>query len=125
MRNSRSVKPNGGLARHIIRPARCGSMPSRSDPRWMVPLPIRVGRARNSVMRIFEWAIVALILAATPGSQPARAFEGTPVGPQDTAIPVVAAQPNAAAALKKAVPPSATPTSLTSLQYAAEGGHPL
>jgi TPR repeat protein len=76
-------------------------------------------------MRIFEWLIVALILGATPVAQPALAFEGTPVGPQDTAIPVVAAQPGAAAALKKAVPPSAAPTSLTSLQYAAEGGHPV
>jgi uncharacterized protein len=90
----------------------------------MVPLPIRVGRARNSVMRISEF-IVALILGATPVALPAFAFEGTPVGPQDTAIPVVAAQPNAAAALKKAVPPSPAPTSLTSLQYAAEGGHPV
>ena len=76
-------------------------------------------------MRIFEWFIVALILGATPVVQPALAFEGTPVGPQDTAIPVVAAQPGAAAALKKAVPPSTTATSLTSLQYAAEGGHPV
>ena len=73
-------------------------------------------------MRIFEWFIVALILGATPVAQPALAFEGTPVGPKDTAIPVVAAQPGAATALKKAVPPS---TSLTSLQYAAEGGHPV
>src|SRR3954470_4355054 len=99
-------------------------MPSRSDPRWMVPLPIRVGRTRNSVMRISEF-MVALILAATPVALPAFAFEGTPVGPQDTAIPVVAAQPGAAAALKKAVPQSTAPTSLTSLQYAAEGGHPV
>jgi TPR repeat protein len=91
----------------------------------MVPLPIQVGRARNSVMRIFEWAIIALILGASPVAQPALAFEGTPVAPQDTAIPVVAAQPNAAAALKKAVPPSTASASLTSLQYAAEGGHPV
>src|ERR1700754_5044207 len=124
MRNSPNVKPNGDLARQIIRPVRCGSMPSRSDPRWMVPLPIPVGRARNSVMRISEF-IVALILGAAPVALPAFAFEGTPVGPQDTAIPVVAAQPGAAAALKKAVPPSVAPTSLTSLQYAAEGGHPV
>jgi TPR repeat protein len=75
-------------------------------------------------MRISEF-IVALILGATPVALPAFAFEGTPVGPQDTAIPVVAAQPNAAAALKKAVPSSPAPTSLTSLQYAAEGGHPV
>jgi TPR repeat protein len=73
-------------------------------------------------MRIFEWAIVALIAGA---AAPALAFEGTPVGPKDTAIPVVAAQPGTASALKSAVPPAATPTSLTSLQYAAEGGHPV
>jgi len=90
----------------------------------MVPLPIPVGRARNSVMRISEF-IVALILGAAPVALPAFAFEGTPVGPQDTAIPVVAAQPGAVQALKKAVPPSTAPTSLTSLQYAAEGGHPV
>jgi TPR repeat protein len=75
-------------------------------------------------MRISEF-IIALILGATPVALPAFAFEGTPVGPQDTAIPVVAAQPGAAAALKKAVPSSTAPTSLTSLQYAAEGGHPV
>ncbi|HEV7878090.1 sel1 repeat family protein [Bradyrhizobium sp.] len=76
-------------------------------------------------MRIFEGFIFALILAATPVALPAFAFEGTPVGPQDTAIPVVSAQPGAATALKKAVPPSTAPASLTSLQYAAEGGHPV
>src|SRR3954452_6914681 len=75
-------------------------------------------------MRIFEWTIVALMAGAVQ-VVPAAAFEGTPVGPQDTAIPVVAAQPGAAQALKKAVPPAATATSLTSLQYAAEGGHPV
>jgi TPR repeat protein len=75
-------------------------------------------------MRISEF-IVALILGATSVALPALAFEGTPVGPQDTAIPVVAAQPGAVQALQKAVPSSTTPTSLTSLQYAAEGGHPL
>jgi len=77
-------------------------------------------------MRTSERIIFALILGATPVALPAFAFEGTPVGPQDTAIPVVAAQPGTA--LKKAAPPSATTpttTSLTSLQYAAEGGHPV
>ncbi|WP_375414917.1 tetratricopeptide repeat protein [uncultured Bradyrhizobium sp.] len=75
-------------------------------------------------MRISEWFIVALIVGATPVALPAFAFEGTPVGQQDTAIPVVAAQPGAQA-LKKAVPPGTSTTSLTSLQYAAEGGHPV
>jgi TPR repeat protein len=76
-------------------------------------------------MRTFEWAIVALVLAAVPVASPVCAFEGTPVAPQDTAIPVVAAQPGTGAALKKAIPQAATATSLTSLQYAAEGGHPV
>ncbi len=76
-------------------------------------------------MRISERIIFALMLSAAPLALPAFAFEGTPVGPQDTAIPVVAAQPGAAATLKRAVPPSTAPTSLTSLQYAAEGGHPV
>jgi len=35
------------------------------------------------------------------------------------------AQPGTAAALKKAIPPSTSEVSLTSLQYAAEGGHPV
>jgi TPR repeat protein len=76
-------------------------------------------------MRTSERIIFALILGATPVALPAFAFEGTPVGQQDTAIPVVAAQPGGVPALKKAVPPSTTTTSLTSLQYAAEGGHPV
>ena len=75
-------------------------------------------------MRIFKWTILALTAGALQAA-PAAAFEGTPVGPQDTAIPVVAAQPGTGAALKTAIPPAATTTSLTSLQYAAEGGHPV
>src|SRR3979409_2245116 len=75
-------------------------------------------------MRIFERIIFALILGATPVAGPGFAFDGARVAP-DVAIPVVSAQPGAAAALKKAIPPSTTDTSLTSLQYAAEGGHPV
>src|SRR3979490_2911004 len=75
-------------------------------------------------MRIFERIIFALILGATPVAGPGFAFDGAPVAP-DTTIPVLSAQPGAAAALKKAIPPSTPDTSLTSLQYAAEGGHPV
>ncbi len=75
-------------------------------------------------MRISERIIFALILGATPVAGPAFAFDGAPVN-QDSAIPVVSGQPGAAAALKKAIPPSAPDSSLTSLQYAAEGGHPI
>ena len=75
-------------------------------------------------MRISERIIFALILGATPVAAPAFAFDGAPVN-QDSAIPVVSAQPGATAVLKKAIPPSTTDTALTSLQYAAEGGHPV
>jgi TPR repeat protein len=75
-------------------------------------------------MRIFERIIFALILGATPVATQGFAFDGAPVN-QDSTIPVVSAQPGAAAVLKKAVPSSASDSSLTSLQYAAEGGHPI
>jgi len=75
-------------------------------------------------MRTSERIIFALILGATPVAAPAFAFDGAPAT-QDTAIPVLSAQPNAATALKKVVPPSTSEASLTSLQYAAEGGHPI
>jgi uncharacterized protein len=75
-------------------------------------------------MRIFERTIFALIFGAIPVATQAFAFDGAPVN-QDTAIPVVSGQVGAAAALKKVIPPSPTDSSLTSLQYAAEGGHPV
>src|SRR5204863_292036 len=75
-------------------------------------------------MRISRRIILALILGATPMATQGFGFDGAPVSP-DTAIPVVSAQPGAAAALKKVIPPSTPGTSLTSLQYAAEGGHPV
>jgi uncharacterized protein len=76
-------------------------------------------------MRISRRIILALMLGATPVAAPGFAFDGAPITP-DTAIPVISAQPGAPAALKKAMPQSAAPdTSLTSLQYAAEGGHPV
>ena len=74
-------------------------------------------------MRIFERFIgVALLVGAAFAAGPAPAFGGAAVGGNDAAIPVVAAQPGIAPALKKAVQPD---TSLTALQYAAEGGHPI
>jgi exopolysaccharide production negative regulator len=74
-------------------------------------------------MRTFERAIFALILGATPVATAGFAFDGAPVN-QDSAIPVVTAQPGTASSLKKTVAP-VPDTSLTSLQYAAEGGHPI
>src|ERR1700692_1428469 len=75
-------------------------------------------------MRIFKRTIVALILGATPVAAPGFAFDGGPANTGPT-TPVVAAQPGAVGALKKAIPPATPDTSLTSLQYAAEGGHPI
>jgi TPR repeat protein len=74
-------------------------------------------------MRTFERAIFALILGATPVATTGFAFDGAPAN-QDSTIPVVTAQPGTASSLKKSVTP-VPDTSLTSLQYAAEGGHPI
>ena len=76
-------------------------------------------------MRTSERIIFALMLGSAPLAGAAHAFDGAPVN-QDAAIPVVSAQPGTAAALKKQAPAAASPdTSLTALQYAAEGGHPI
>ena len=72
-------------------------------------------------MRTSRRIVFALVLGAATAGQ-AFAFDGAPA-PQDVAIPVVSAQPGAAVALKKAIP--SQDTSLTALQYAAEGGHPI
>jgi hypothetical protein len=76
-------------------------------------------------MRTSERIIFALILGAAPVAGAALAFDGAPAATSDTAIPVVSTQPGTATALKKAIPPAPQDTSLTSLQYAAEGGHPI
>jgi TPR repeat protein len=75
-------------------------------------------------MRTSRRIILALLLGATPVASLGFAFDGAPAN-QDATIPVVAAQPGSPAALKKVVPPLAQDSSLTSLQYAAEGGHPI
>jgi len=81
-------------------------------------------------MRTSRRIILALMLGAAPVASTGFAFDGSPVNSpvnQDSAIPVAAAQPGAGAvgALKKAIPPATSDASLTSLQYAAEGGHPI
>jgi len=69
------------------------------------------------------------MLGAAPVAGPGFAFDGAPAKP-DAALPVVT-QPAAAAvnahALKRTAAPatSAPDPSLNSLQYAAEGGHPI
>ena len=80
-------------------------------------------------MRISRRIILALMLGAAPVAGPGFAFDGAPVKP-DAALPVVsqpAAQALNAQALKKTVAPATAVTapSLNSLQYAAEGGHPV
>jgi TPR repeat protein len=88
-------------------------------------------------MRTSRRIIFALMLGATPVAAPGFAFDGAPANP-DAALPVVS-QPGSAAtqalnaqALKKTATATATATpataaglSLNSLQYAAEGGHPV
>lgn len=74
-------------------------------------------------MRTYERAIVALMLGAGLLAVPAFAFDGAPV---NSTAPVVASQPSAVPTLKKPVPPAISDSSsLTALQYAAEGGHPI
>jgi hypothetical protein len=82
-------------------------------------------------MRTFERTIIALILGAIPVAGSGFAFDGAPVNPQDATLPMVSPQPSAGGGLKRvAVPaPSAnaanSTTSFSSLQFAAEGGHPI
>ncbi len=91
-------------------------------------------------MRTSRRTIFAFVLGAIPLA-PAFGFDGSPVNApiaKDAAIGVVSPQPKA---LNKPVPPASIPnasanvsstatavsstSSLTSLQYAAEGGHPV
>ena len=79
-------------------------------------------------MRTTRRIVFALLLGAAPAA-PAFGFDGSPVN-ADAPIPVVSPQPGTAAPLKKLVPPASVPAatstnSLSSLQYAAEGGHPI
>jgi len=75
-------------------------------------------------MRTSERIIFALMLGALPVAS-AFAFDGAPVN-RDATIPVISGQSGSAAGLKKPLPGAMTPdTSLTALQYAAEGGHPI
>ena len=81
-------------------------------------------------MRTSRRIILALMLGAAPVAGPGFAFDGAPINQQDATLPVVT-QPAAAAlnaqALKKTSAPATAVVapSLNSLQYAAEGGHPV
>ena len=83
-------------------------------------------------MRTYRRILIAVALGAMPVAGPGFGFDGAPVNSQEaTALPMVSTQPGAAAALKRVTavpttPASTSPTiSLNSLQYAAEGGHPV
>src|SRR5215208_748550 len=84
-------------------------------------------------MRTSRRIILALMLGATPVAAPGFAFDGAPVKPDATLSlgnQPAAAQAVTAQALKKVPPAGPTATavaapSLNSLQYAAEGGHPV
>lgn len=77
-------------------------------------------------MRTSRRAIVAFVLGATALATPALAFDGAPVNPKDATFPVVTSLPGSSGAARKSVPPVAPQeTSLSALQYAAEGGHPI
>jgi hypothetical protein len=72
-------------------------------------------------MRTSRRVIVALIFGTTALAAPVLAFDGAPVN-SEAAIPVAAAaQPGAAAALKKAIPPGPADSAGTALDYAAVG----
>jgi TPR repeat protein len=79
-------------------------------------------------MRTSRRIIVALLVGASSIATAAFAFDGAPVS-QDATIPVASAQSGSAAAaltLKKGAQASVAPdSSLTALEYAAEGGHPI
>ncbi len=70
---------------------------------------------------------VALMAGVAVAASPSIAFEGNPVTGPDAALPIASPQPGTAPALKKATPPvaAAINPSLSALQYAAEGGHPI
>lgn len=73
--------------------------------------------------------IAGALAVALFAAGPAFAFEGTQPGGQEAVLPMVAA-PGGIGLIKKPVPPADIPqaapaASLTALQYAAEGGHPI
>jgi TPR repeat protein len=82
-------------------------------------------------MRTYRRILIAVALGAMPVAGPGFGFDGAPVNPKEaTALPMVSTEPGVAAALKRVAAPATAAatsptTSLNSLQYAAEGGHPV
>ena len=75
-------------------------------------------------MRTSRRTIVAFVLGVSALAAPAFAFDGAPVNNKDATIPVVTTLPGAAGTVRSKVPAPTQETSLSALQYAAEGGHP-
>ena len=76
-------------------------------------------------MRIFERIVfAALAFSAAVVAGPALAFDGSPVGGSDAVPSVLPAMPGVPAPIAKK-PAAKAENSLTALQYAAEGGHPI
>lgn len=71
--------------------------------------------------------LAPLVVAAAFAAGPAFALDGTPTPTTPGSGPArpVAAIQQGGVALKTAVPPASADNTLTSLQYAAEGGHPV
>jgi TPR repeat protein len=112
------LRPHASLPASVA----SGSLPGRSERPSVALLPAPAGRTRNHVMRIIERTfLVAIVLGAASVAVPSLAFDGAPVG-SDATMPMVSALPGTAPILKKSAKPE---TSLTALQYAAEGGHPI
>ncbi|WGR92021.1 sel1 repeat family protein [Bradyrhizobium sp. ISRA443] len=78
-------------------------------------------------MRTFRRTILAFALGAIPVAGPGFGFDGAPVNPKDTALPVVSPQPGTAAALKRAAAPAASVDTLpnSTVMSLAESGHPI
>lgn len=117
------IKNCGSLVSSEERGRRPG-LRGRSHPQVM-SLAALLSGARFGVMQKAGRSIyVALLTGAVfLTGAPVFAFEGTTVGGgSDAAIPVAIAQPGSAKIMAKS---SAVEPSLTALQYAAEGGHPV
>ncbi|WGS17184.1 MULTISPECIES: tetratricopeptide repeat protein [unclassified Bradyrhizobium] len=78
-------------------------------------------------MRTFRRTILAFALGAIPVAGPGFGFDGAPVNPKDTALPVVSPQPGTAAALKRAAAPAGSVDTLpnSTVMSLAESGHPI
>ncbi|MCX7320921.1 MAG: sel1 repeat family protein, partial [Hyphomicrobiales bacterium] len=76
-------------------------------------------------MRMFKRLVfITLAWSAAAMAGPALAFDGSPIGGSDVAPSMVPTIPGTAAPAARK-PAAKAENSLTALQYAAEGGHPI